>query len=231
MSLSILTQGGAGGESASIFVKGLNETDSVKAVLMSSDKTIQGKWVTRGENVGWEIAPIKTYGIWEVTSIRGTSIIKKEVSINSATMYELNITYNKVINGDFLNDLEGWAYGGTGTNRRGVATYNDIIYGYVNADGLNASSYLSQEIDFTDATVFAFDGVVSQGNTANTSKGAVYIDDTAIYSENYGSFPSATHHEIDISNYTGTHTLKFQCTKTTSAGNSTTFIFTNVQVS
>ena len=47
MSIRVLTQGsGAGGASASIFVKGLSETDSVKAVH-SSGKTVGSKWVVR----------------------------------------------------------------------------------------------------------------------------------------------------------------------------------------
>ena len=77
MSLNVLTQGGGtGGESASIFVRGLSPTDTVTATKGS--KTVNGKW---GSKTAYEIKPLipvmtsdtTPSGVASASNINGTS--------------------------------------------------------------------------------------------------------------------------------------------------------------
>lgn len=61
MSLRVLTQGGGGGEFASIFITGLDENSTVTAT--KGGKTVQGKWAPR---------PVLTKGYTQLAYIQGT---------------------------------------------------------------------------------------------------------------------------------------------------------------
>lgn len=83
MSLNVLTQGGGtGGESASIFITGLSETDSVKAV--KDGKTVNGKWVSE-PNPAWRNLP-EGYTQVEYLESSGTQYIDTGVSANGTEL-------------------------------------------------------------------------------------------------------------------------------------------------
>ena len=72
MSIEVLTQGGgAGGESASIFVTGLSESDTVSAT--KDGKTVQGKWLSEVKEVSTQV-PIMTSN----TTPSGAASMKSE---------------------------------------------------------------------------------------------------------------------------------------------------------
>ena len=78
MSLNVLTQGGGtGGASASIFVKGLSESDTVTAT--KDGKTVRGKWGGGGHTI-----PIKDYGLWTVTATNGEKTKTQDVLVDAA---------------------------------------------------------------------------------------------------------------------------------------------------
>lgn len=72
---------GAGGESASILVTGLNEADTVTAT--NGIKTIIGKW----KGNGFKINQIKSYGTWTVSNGDGTKAA--DVLIDAAAEFEV----------------------------------------------------------------------------------------------------------------------------------------------
>lgn len=86
MSLSILTQGGGGGEFASIFVTGLAETDTVTAA--KDGKTVRGKWVQR-KNPAYVVPD--GYTQFEYIESTGTQIINTNYKVSSNTKVEFKI--------------------------------------------------------------------------------------------------------------------------------------------
>lgn len=226
MSISILNRGASGGLKPELIITA--PAGSTISLLQDS-KTIDT--YTLGENETTHLFKVK-FGNYTVTGTSGSYTNSSEIIVDFAKQYNIVISLNRVVNGDFLNDLEGWSYGGTGSNatyqRRGTEVIGGVTYGYVNVD-LNQTSYMTQEVDFTGASKLSFVGCVNNGNAASSPYGYLLIDDTIIYSELYGT-SSIAYHEFDVSSYTGVHTIMFKCSKTDGAGNSTKFIFTNVTV-
>ena len=83
MSLNVLTQGGgAGGATASIFITGLSESDTVSAV--KDGKTVKGKWNGDGHTI-----PIKEYGLWTVTATDGEKVATQDVLVDAAIEFAI----------------------------------------------------------------------------------------------------------------------------------------------
>ena len=87
MSISILNRGASGGMTASIFVKGLIETDTVTA--SNGNKTLNGVWnsvETRHEFTG-----IKDIGTWVVTATDGARTVTQEVQMDVIGLYSIRM--------------------------------------------------------------------------------------------------------------------------------------------
>ena len=69
--------GGNGGETASIFVTGLSETDTV--TVTKDGRTYNGKWVS-SENI-WSFTKLKGIGTYTVTATNGTDTVSTQVTI------------------------------------------------------------------------------------------------------------------------------------------------------
>ena len=72
--------GGNGGETVTIFVTGLSETDTV--TVTKDGRTYNGKWVS-SENI-WSFTKLKGIGTYTVTATNGTDTNSKQVTIELA---------------------------------------------------------------------------------------------------------------------------------------------------
>jgi hypothetical protein len=80
--------GGNGGETASIFITGLSETDTVTAVNPSGN-TISAEW----DGTAWVFAKLKEYGTYTVTATDDTNTATQDVLIDVATQYDIEMNY------------------------------------------------------------------------------------------------------------------------------------------
>ena len=81
---------GAGGETASIFVTGLSEADTVTAT--NGSKTLTGKWDS-GKN-GFLIKPISNFGTWTVTATYASGLTAiKIVEVDTAEEYRILMSF------------------------------------------------------------------------------------------------------------------------------------------
>lgn len=114
MSLNVLTQGGgAGGESASIFVTGLDEASTVSAT--KDGKVISAKWNSTENR--FEITRIKEYGMWTVTASNGEETITQDVLVDAAVEYEIEMLFRLYLyrEGDECEEVTGgWITQGLG---------------------------------------------------------------------------------------------------------------------
>ncbi len=116
MSLNVLTQGGgAGGESASIFVTGLDENSTVTAA--KDGKVLQGKWNSAESR--FEIT-IKEYGMWAVEATNGTNTATQDVLVDAAVTFEISMGYDFYTTFDEKED--DWVEQG------GTFNYGDGLY-------------------------------------------------------------------------------------------------------
>lgn len=119
MSLNVLTQGGGtGGETASIFVTGLSEADTVTAT--KDGKTIAAKWNSAESR--FEITKIKDYGMWTVTATDGEQTATQDVLVDVAMDYEIEMEFGK-----------RWLY-------RSGEEYDDVTGGWI----LNTNSFYAK---------------------------------------------------------------------------------------
>ena len=72
--------GGNGGETVTIFVTGLSETDTV--TVTKDGRTYNGKWVS-SENI-WSFTKLKGIGTYTVTATNGTDTVSTQVTIELA---------------------------------------------------------------------------------------------------------------------------------------------------
>lgn len=72
--------GGNGGETVTIFVTGMSETDTV--TVTKDGKTYNGKWVSN-KNI-WSFTKLKGIGTYTVTATDGTDTNSKQVTIELA---------------------------------------------------------------------------------------------------------------------------------------------------
>ena len=107
MSLNVLTHGGgAGGEFASIFVTGLDESSTVTAT--KDGKTVQGKWNSTENR--FEITKIKEYGIYTVKATNGENTATQDVLVDAAVEYAIFMDLYKLWlyrEGDECEDVTG----------------------------------------------------------------------------------------------------------------------------
>ena len=89
--------GGVGGPSASIFVTGLSDTDTVTAT--NGSKTLTGKWYS--DRSGFLIYPIKDIGTWTVTATDGINTATQDVLVDVITEYTISLSIKPIFRLDF----------------------------------------------------------------------------------------------------------------------------------
>lgn len=82
---------GSGGLTASIFVTGLSETDTVTATSPSGD-TISASW----NGTAWVFSGIKEYGTYTITATDGTNTATQDVLVDVFARYEIELSFVKV---------------------------------------------------------------------------------------------------------------------------------------
>ena len=118
---------GAGGETASIFVTGLSETDTITATNGSDTKI--GVWTTKDSVSGFLIDKIKEYSTWTVVATNITDTISETVLVDSASEYSIEMRYPQYLyrDGNYYTEITGGFYSNTSwwnTTNRGTATKN-----------------------------------------------------------------------------------------------------------
>lgn len=122
MSLSVKTQGGVVGMTASIFVTGLSESDTVTASY--GDKTKGAVW--NSDENRHEITGIAECGMWTVTATNGEDTITQDVLVDCACNYEIEMSYttNYLMLYDYGDECEDVTGGWTGnTSDSASASY------------------------------------------------------------------------------------------------------------
>lgn len=130
MSLRVMTQGGgSGGETASIFVTGLDENSTVAAV--KDGKTVQGKW-NSAEN-RFEISKIKEYGMYTVTATNEKDTATQDVLVDAAVDYEIEMSYRFYLyrEGDeCVGVTGGWVFPTTHTTQQAATNGSGALWIY-----------------------------------------------------------------------------------------------------
>lgn len=100
--------GGNGGETVTIFVTGLSETDTV--TVTKDGRTYNGKWVS-SENI-WSFTKLKGIGTYTVTATNGTDTVSTQVTIElegQSKSVELQFVKIYGISRDLANSSPAWA--------------------------------------------------------------------------------------------------------------------------
>lgn len=100
--------GGNGGETVTIFVTGLSETDTV--TVTKDGKTYSGKWIS-SENI-WSFTKLKGTGTYTVTATDGTDTSSKQVTIElTGQSKSVDLSFTKIygISRDITNSSPAWA--------------------------------------------------------------------------------------------------------------------------
>ena len=100
--------GGNGGETVTIFVTGLSETDTV--TVTKDGRTYNGKWVS-SENI-WSFTKLKGIGTYTVTATNGTDTVSTQVTIElegQSKSVELSFLNIYGISRDVTNSSPVWA--------------------------------------------------------------------------------------------------------------------------
>ena len=100
--------GGNGGETVTIFVTGLSETDTV--TVTKDGRTYIGKWVT-SENI-WSFTKLKGIGTYTVTATNGTDTVSTQVTIElEGQSKSVDLPFIKIygISRDITNSSPAWA--------------------------------------------------------------------------------------------------------------------------
>ena len=100
--------GGNGGETVTIFVTGLSETDTV--TVTKDGRTYNGKWVS-SENI-WSFTKLKGIGTYTVTATDGTDTNSKQVTIELAGQSKsVDLQFINIygISRDITNSSPEWA--------------------------------------------------------------------------------------------------------------------------
>lgn len=99
---------GNGGETVTIFVTGLSETDTV--TVTKDGRTYNGKWVS-SENI-WSFTKLKGIGTYTVTATNGTDTVSTQVTIElegQSKSVELQFIKIYGISRDITNSSPEWA--------------------------------------------------------------------------------------------------------------------------
>ena len=100
--------GGNGGETVTIFVTGLSETDTV--TVTKDGRTYNGKWVS-SENI-WSFTKLKGIGAYTVTATNGTDTVSTQVTIElegQSKSVELQFVKIYGISRDITKSSPAWA--------------------------------------------------------------------------------------------------------------------------
>ena len=100
--------GGNGGETVTIFVTGLSETNTV--TVTKDGRTYNGKWVS-SENI-WSFTKLKGIGTYTVTATHGTYTVSTQVTIElegQSKSVELQFVKIYGISRDITNSSPAWA--------------------------------------------------------------------------------------------------------------------------
>ena len=99
---------GSGGETVTIFVTGLSETDTV--TVTKDGRTYNGKWVS-SENI-WSFTKLKGIGTYTVTATNGTDTVSTQVTIElegQSKSVELQFVKIYGISRDIAKSSPAWA--------------------------------------------------------------------------------------------------------------------------
>ena len=100
--------GGNGGETVTIFVTGLSETDTV--TVTKDGRTYNGKWVS-SENI-WSFTKLKGIGTYTVTATNGTDTVSTQVTIElEGQSKSVDLEFVKIygISRNIINSSPVWA--------------------------------------------------------------------------------------------------------------------------
>ena len=100
--------GGNGGETVTIFVTGLSETDTV--TVTKDGRTYNGKWVS-SENI-WSFTKLKEIGTYTVTATNGTDTVSTQVTIElEGQSKSVDLPFIKIygISRDITNSSPVWS--------------------------------------------------------------------------------------------------------------------------
>ena len=212
--------GGGGGATASIFVKGLSETDTVTATNGSKTKT--GVWTTKDSVSGWLFDKIKDYGTWTVTATDGEQTATQDVLVDVITEYDIEMLYSKLYlyrDGDECEDVTGGWYimrrssNGSVTKNTDnitmstVSGSNEIGIGTLNAVSLNGFTHLKCKLDEPHENgmlIFIFPLQYSSWNDADQHRdlykglGNSYLDSELTFTFDISSVNTITTDRIHV---------------------------------
>ena len=166
MSLEVLTHGGGGGESASIFITGLSESDVVTAT--KDGKTVNGKWNSTASR--FEVTKIKEYGMWTVTATNGDKTTTQDVLVDAAVEYEIEMVYILFLyrEGDECEEItggwvtDGYSYEGYNFNAP-TRNSNSIYYNLPQTYGYTQGLGTANKIDLTGYSKLKMRGMRTNG--------------------------------------------------------------------
>lgn len=152
----------SGGMTASIFVTGLSESDTVTASY--GDKTKVAVWNSTESR--HEITGIADRGLWTVTATSGEDTVTNDVLIDTAAEFEVEMTFdvNYLMLYDFGDECEevtgGWTSSGYSSGTSGYTVYA----GTKNVDNLYVASKGSSKFTVLGtATAISLSDYVSVG--------------------------------------------------------------------
>ena len=119
--------GGNCGETVTIFVTGLSETDTV--TVTKDGRTYNGKWISN-ENI-WSFTKLKGIGTYTVTATNGTDTVSTQVTIElegQSKSVELHLKLIKIygISRDITNSSPAWARTDKAVGMTATATVGTI---------------------------------------------------------------------------------------------------------
>ena len=117
--------GGNGGETVTIFVTGLSETDTV--TVTKDGRKYNGKWVS-SENI-WSFTKLKGIGTYTVTATNGTDTVSIQVTIElegQSKSVELQLTKIYGISRDITNSSPEWARTDNAVGMTATATVGTV---------------------------------------------------------------------------------------------------------
>lgn len=222
MSAIFKTQGGGGGLFASIFVKGLSETDTVYA---TKDGVVRnGVWTERTDESGFLISRVKDFGMWTVTATNGVKTRTVDVLVDVATEFEIFMDLYKLWlyrEGDECEEVTGgWvlSYGDAGQQSTTLTKNADSMYiSYTSGAGAGKSGGCGTKnlIDLTEYSK-CYAEVSGIGGTAdynfnlaasNTNTG----DGTGYATESVKATPADGIMELDITSVSQAAIIRFTC--------------------
>jgi hypothetical protein len=150
MSLSVKTQGGVGGMTASIFVTGLSESDTVTASY--GDKTKVAVWNSTESR--HEITGIGDKGMWTVTATNGDETKTQDVLVDGAFEYEIEMYFKLWLyrEGDECEDVTGgWVGKVFASDFNGLGSFakGDTSLQMTSAANKSAGFFTANKIDLT----------------------------------------------------------------------------------